>query len=534
MRTSGILLPAASLPGNYGIGGFSEEAFCFADFLAEAGQSWWQILPLGPTGYGDSPYQSFSTFAGNPYYISLDGLVKEGLLTAAEAAEADCGQYPDQVDYERIWKTRFTALRRAYARFVPDEAYAAFCRDNRDWLEDYCLYCVIKEMQDHTGWLDWPAELRDRDPAALKKIRDSREEELSFWRFQQFVFRKQWDKLKAYVNKKGICVIGDVPIYVAMDSADAWASPELFQFDENHKPEGVAGCPPDAFSPTGQLWGNPLYRWDYHRKTGYSWWLSRMRHAFRIYDKVRIDHFRGFEAYYSIPYGDPTAEFGHWEKGPGADFFHTLEEHMGRPDLIAEDLGFLTEEVHELLRETGYPGMKVLQFAFGSGPSNAYLPHNYTRNCVVYTGTHDNETTLGWYMNAPEWLQEEVKQYTGLTIGADLCPDSRRASSDGTDSMSGKSEPCPKPDSGIGTNEASRRAESRAAVRALISQALGSVADLAVIPMQDYLELGNEARINFPSTLGENWKWRLLPGQCTPELARHIRHLTEVYGRMQK
>ena len=493
MRTSGILLPAASLPGNYGIGGFSEEAFRFIDFLAEAGQTWWQVLPMGPTGYGDSPYQSFSTFAGNPYFISLDELVKEGLLTAAEAAAADCGQDPAQVDYERVWKTRFPVLRQAYARFVPDEAYEAFCQDNRDWLEDYCLYSVIKETQDHAGWLDWPEELRDRDAAALDRIRKSRGEELDFWRFLQYTFSKQWDRLKAYAHKKGISVIGDVPIYVAMDSADAWASPELFQFDENRRPAGVAGCPPDAFSPTGQLWGNPLYRWDCHRRTEYSWWLSRMRHAFRIYDKVRVDHFRGFEAYYSIPYGDPTAEFGHWEKGPGADFFRVLDGRMGRPDLIAEDLGFLTEEVHELLRETGYPGMKVLQFAFGSGPSSAYLPHNYTRNCVVYTGTHDNETTVGWYRNAALHIQEQVKQYTGM---------------------------------------AASQEEAVEAVRALIRQAMGSVADLAVIPMQDYLELGNEARINFPSTLGGNWQWRLLPGQCTAELARHIRNLTEIYGRL--
>ena len=502
MRTSGILLPVSSLPGNYGIGGFSEEAYRFVDFLSGAGQSWWQILPLGPTGYGDSPYQSFSTFAGNPYYISLDDLVRDGLLTEEEAAGADCGQDPARVNYEQIWKTRFPVLRLAYVRFRPDEDFRRFCSENRYWLEDYCLYSVIKSLQGQTGWTEWPDELRSRRAQALDRIRADHAEELGFWRFMQYVFWKQWSALKEYAHQKGVRIIGDVPIYVAMDSADAWASPELFQFDRNLRPAGVAGCPPDAFSATGQLWGNPLYRWEEHARSGYSWWLSRMRHAFRLYDKVRIDHFRGFESYYSIPWGDPTAEFGHWEKGPGAAFFRMLDETMGKPDLIAEDLGFLTEEVHAMLRETGYPGMKVLQFAFGSGPENAYLPHNHTRNCVVYTGTHDNETTLGWYHDTDSRIRKEIKAYTG--IDEDF---PEKSGQDG-------------------------RREALAALHALIRQALGSVADLAVIPMQDYLELGNEARINFPSTLGKNWEWRMTPGQYTAELAARIRSLCSLYGRL--
>ena len=540
MRTSGILLPISSLPGNYGIGGFSKEAYDFVDFLVEAGQSWWQILPLGPTGYGDSPYQSFSTFAGNPYYIALEDLIQEGLLTEEEAAAADCGQYPAWVDYERIWKTRFPVLRKACARFVPDEAYDRFCRENAAWLEDYCLYSVIKERQGQTGWLDWPAELRSRDREALEKICREEAEELGFWHFMQYYFWKQWTALKEYAHEKGVRIIGDVPIYVAMDSADAWASPELFQFDENLRPCGLAGCPPDAFAVTGQLWGNPLYRWEQHAQTGYSWWHSRMRHAFRLYDKVRIDHFRGFESYYSIPYGDPTAEFGHWEKGPGAAFFHELDEKMGKQDLIAEDLGFLTEEVHAMLRECGYPGMRVLQFAFGSGPDNEYLPHNHIRNCVVYTGTHDNETTLGWYRSTDERIRTEVKAYTG--IGDDWTdPCGRETDIPGNPTGVEEAE-------AAGNTTAAEEAEAAenplvaertmpeedlAALHALIRQALGSVADLAVIPMQDYLELGNEARINFPSTLGENWKWRMLPGQCTPGLAAHIRKLSGVYGRLR-
>ena len=537
MRTSGILLPVSSLPGNYGIGGFSKEAYAFADYLSEAGQSWWQILPLGPTGYGDSPYQSFSTFAGNPYYIALDDLVKEGLLTEKETAEADCGQYPAWVDYERIWKTRFAVLRRAYARFTPDDEYESFCRENGDWLEDYCLYSVIKELQEQAGWTKWPDKLRGREARALDRIRAEHAEEIGFWRFLQFEFWKQWSALKEYAHSKGIRIIGDVPIYVAMDSADAWASPELFQFDENLRPAGVAGCPPDAFAATGQLWGNPLYRWEEHARTGYSWWLSRMRHAFRLYDKVRIDHFRGFESYYSIPWGDPTAEFGHWEKGPGAAFFHMLDEQMGKPDLIAEDLGFLTEEVHAMLRETGYPGMRVLQFAFGSGPENAYLPHNHTRNCVVYTGTHDNETTLGWYRSTDAWIRREIREYTG--IGDDF-PENGRPDGcrEGTvpDGCGEETIPdeCGEGTAPDGCGEGTvPDGEAIAALHALIRQALGSVADLAVIPMQDYLELGSEARINFPSTLGENWKWRMLPGQYTTELAAHIRSLCGVYGRLR-
>lgn len=510
MRTSGILLPAASLPGNYGIGGFSKEAFAFVDFLADAGQSWWQVLPLGPTGYGDSPYQSFSTYAGNPYLISLDLLAEKGLLTEAELREADCGQDPDRIDYGRIWETRFKALRKAFSRFVPDQAYERFCRENEDWLENYCLYSTIKASQDHAGWLDWPEALRDRDPAALAEVSREKEEELRFWRFLQYAFRTQWDRLKAYAHKKGVRIIGDVPIYVAMDSADAWASPELFQFDEDHRPVGVAGCPPDAYALTGQLWGNPLYCWDYHKKSGYSWWVRRMRHAFQIYDKVRIDHFRGFESYYSIPYGDSTAEFGHWEKGPGAGLFRALDSQLGKQDLIAEDLGFLTEEVHELLRETGYPGMKVIQFGFGSGSENQYLPYNYTPNCAAYTGTHDNQTTLGWYLGESRAVQEEILRYTGAADGL------------------------ARPETASGKNPGKTEAlteEARLALRGLIRAVLGSVADLAVIPMQDYLELDDSARINTPSTLGENWKWRLLPGQCTEELAGHIRQLTETFGR---
>ena len=495
MRSSGILLPVSSLPTKYGIGGFSQEAYDFVDMLAEAGQKNWQILPLGPTGYGDSPYQSVSTFAGNPYFIALDTLVEEGLLTEEECFEADCGQYPAYVDYERVYLTRFIVLRKAFDRFMEnegdrDELYLRFLKENNDWLENYCLYTAIKDNMDGKSWQEWPEELRMRDPETMKEQKEKLADAMSFRRFLQFEFWKQWHELKLYANGKGIRIIGDLPIYVAMDSADAWADPELFKFDEDGTPSGVAGCPPDAFAVTGQLWGNPLYDWDYHKKTGYKWWIRRMSHCFYLYDVVRIDHFRGFDEYYNIPYGDPTAEFGKWEPGPGLELFAVLKEHFGEMNLIAEDLGFLTDSVREMLRGAGYPGMKVLEFAFGYDPSNEYLPHHYTSNSVVYTGTHDNETFAGWCANQDESMKSFIQRYMGKE-GAD-------------------------------------DAEMR---WSFIRLALSSVSDLAVIPMQDYLGLGNEARINEPSTLGNNWKWRLCEGQFTKELAGRIREMTELYSR---
>lgn len=493
MRASGVLLPISSLPSNYGIGCFSKEAYAFVDQLIEAGQKYWQILPLGPTGYGDSPYQSFSTFAGNPYFIDLEVFVREGLLREEECSSCDWGGSESYVDYEKMYESRFQVLRKAFARWdaQKDPEFGTFVRENGYWLEDYCLYMAIKNDLGNIGWTEWPKELKNRHPGALQEARERLGEELQFYRFQQHWFYKQWCWLKTYANNNGVKIVGDVPIYVAFDSADAWANPLLFQFDEENQPLAVAGCPPDGFSATGQLWGNPLYSWEYHRNTEYSWWIQRMAHCMETYDVVRIDHFRGFDEYYSIPYGDETAEYGHWEKGPGLELFRVLKEKLPNLEVIAEDLGFLTETVLEMVQETGFPGMKVLQFAFGEDENNAYLPHKYERNCIVYTGTHDNETTKGWLENLSEKELEFVRAYMDCEdMPANTC------------------------------------------VWAMIRAAVASVADLAVIPIQDYLCLGNEARMNMPSTLGDNWKWRLTKNQITPELLKKIRKMTKLYGRI--
>ena len=494
-RASGILLPVSSLPSKYGIGGFSKEAFRFIDLLEKSGQSCWQILPLGPTGYGDSPYQSFSTFAGNPYFISPETLTEEGLLTEEECGEADASdpEAPSYADYGRLYETRFVLLGKAFRRFekkaVPED-YGDFLEENKGWLHDYALFMAIKSACGNHQWSLWPEELRCRKPEALKKFAEEHAEDIRFIYFQQYEFFAQWRRLKDYAHQHGVRIIGDIPIYVAMDSADTWSDPSLFQFDEHLTPLGVAGCPPDAFTADGQLWGNPLYDWEYHKKTGYSWWVKRMTHCRELYDMIRIDHFRGFEAYYSVPYGEKTARNGRWVKGPGMDLFRVLKKAVGQAGVIAEDLGVITDGVKELIRETGYPGMKVLQFAFGSGPDNSFLPWKYPANCVVYTGTHDNDTTVGWYRSANAGEKRFFRQYVGR-----------------------------------------QRMTDKEACREMVRLALASPADLAVIPMQDWLELGNSARINLPATVGTNWKWRMLPGQAGPELKAEILEMTQVYGR---
>ena len=495
MRASGILLPVSSLPSRFGIGCFSAEAYEFVDQLVRAGQRYWQILPLGPTGYGDSPYQSFSTFAGNPYFIDLEAFVKAGYLEESECEACDWGSNESYVDYEKIYKSRFVLLRKAFEKSncEADAEYQKFVKENEAWLEDYSLYMAVKDSLGGISWIEWPAELKNRDQAALEEIGKKLSREVAFYRFQQFWFFKQWTELKAYANDKGVEIIGDVPIYVAFDSADAWAQPELFQFNEENLPVGVAGCPPDAFSATGQLWGNPLYDWEYHKKTGYAWWTLRMANCMKLYDVVRIDHFRGFDEYYSIPYGDKTAEFGHWEKGPGIELFQTLEKKLGKLNVIAEDLGLLTDSVIELVEESGFPGMKVLQFAFDENEDSQYLPHRYERNCIVYTGTHDNETTRGWFRNLSQHDRNFAKAYVGCE----------------------------------GRHET-------AAVWSMIRAAMASVADRCVVPVQDYLCLGNEARINEPSTLGDNWKWRIKKGQLTDKTIEKIYKMTKIYGRIVK
>lgn len=491
MRKGGILLPVSSIPSKYGIGTFSKQAYEFVDFLENAGQSFWQILPLGPTGYGDSPYQSFSTFAGNPYYIDLEELIKKGWLTEEECEAYDFGGNDRYVDYEKIYRSRFKILKTAYQRskIGDNKEFQKFKAGNAMWLEDYALYMAVKNSFGGASWIEWDEEIKLRRPEAMKAYKEKFAEEIEFYQFQQFLFAAQWFALKAYANKKKISIIGDIPIYVAFDSADTWANPELFQLDGTCTPVGVAGCPPDSFSATGQLWGNPLYRWDYHKETGYEWWMRRIDYCYRLYDTVRIDHFRGFDEYYFIPYGDTTAEFGHWEKGPGYDIFKVMKEKIGKKPVIAEDLGFLTPSVIKLVQRTGYPGMKILQFAFDSREESDYLPHNYSNNSVVYTGTHDNDTTMGWYRLLNRQDKGFAKRYLNIKTTKDIHWEFIRA-------------------------------------------ALSSVADTAIIPIQDYLGLGTEARINTPSTLGENWKWRLKEGQLDAGLAERIRKMTKLYGRI--
>ncbi len=493
MRTGGILLPVSSIPSRYGIGTFSREAYEFVDFLEKAGQTYWQILPLGPTGYGDSPYQSFSTFAGNPYYIDLEQLTEEGLLRRADCEKCDFGDNEAYVDYEKIYLSRFKLLYKAFknSNIEKNEEFHQFAADNADWLPDYALYMAIKDSLKGISWSEWDEDIKTRKSAALKKYRKELKEQILFYEFQQFLFQRQWMKLKKYANQKGIRIIGDIPIYVAFDSADTWSNPGLFQLDNSCTPTAVAGCPPDAFSATGQLWGNPLYRWDYHKETGYEWWMKRIAHCYELYDVVRIDHFRGFDEYYAIPYGNVTAEHGKWEKGPGYDLFKVMKEKLGDKAVIAEDLGFLTPSVIKLVKKTGYPGMKILQFAFDSREESDYLPHNYVRNSVVYTGTHDNDTTLGWLNAMNRKDRSFARRYLGIRSNRDVQWEFIRA-------------------------------------------ALSSVSDTAIIPMQDYLGLGSEARINTPSTLGDNWKWRMTQGQLTDELAEKIYKMSKMYGRVRR
>ena len=496
MRKAGILLPIFSLPGKYGIGCFSEMTYKFIDFLKEAGQKYWQILPLGPTGYGDSPYQTFCSFAGNPYFISLEQLIKEKLLTKKEVEDVygkGNASENEKVDYEFLYNTRFALLKKAYEKAkktgkLEDKVYKKFIKENEYWINDYGLFMAIKNEMNGSCFTQWPKDLRVRNEKALAEAEKRLENEKNFYIFIQCKFYEEWDLVKDYANENGIEIIGDLPIYVAPDSADVWAHPELFQLDKNAIPKRVAGCPPDGFTPLGQLWGNPLYDWDYHEKTDYDWWTRRLDKCRTLYDIVRIDHFRAFDEYYFIPYGDPTAEFGHWEKGPGVDLFRKMEEELGDKPLIAEDLGFLTDSVFELMRACGYPGMKVLQFAFDSKEDNDYLPHNYTRNCVVYTGTHDNDTVVGWYPTLSRADRKFVKEYLGIKNTKNLHWD-------------------------------------------MIRTAWASVADTAIVPMQDLLGLDQSARMNIPSTMGINWMWRLKEGQYTDELADKLLRLTEIYGR---
>lgn len=496
-RSSGILLHISSLPSKYGIGCFSQAAYNFVDWLSEAGQSYWQILPLGPTSYGDSPYQSFSSFAGNPYFISLETFIDIGILTKEECDEIDFGEIENSINYSSLYKNRYTLLYKAYKRsnISMDPKFQSFIIENNYWLDDYALFMAMKNKFNGSQWTEWDEDIKLRKSEAITRYSEELREEIEFQKFIQYHFYLQWSALKNYANSKGIKIIGDIPIYVAFDSADAWANPQLFQFNEDNVPIAVAGCPPDGFSATGQLWGNPLYKWEYHKQTNYKWWISRLSHCFTLYDVLRIDHFRGFDEYYSIPYGAENAMNGHWKKGPGIDIFIKIKEILGEKEFIAEDLGYMTDSVRKLVKDSGFPNMKVLEFAFDSrdtGCRNDYLPHNYNQNCIAYTGTHDNQTIKSWFNTISKEEQNMAREY--------LC------------------------DFNTPTNEL---------YKSFISLIMRSNAKLCVIPMQDYLGYDDSCRMNEPSTLGKNWKWRLKNKDLTDNLKQYIYRISELYGRLK-
>jgi 4-alpha-glucanotransferase len=491
-RAAGILLAVSSLPSPYGIGTFGEAAREWMRFLKSSGQKYWQILPLGPTGWGDSPYQSFSAFAISPYYIDLGTLIEQGLLTLNETDGIRWYKKADAVDYATQYRRREPLLRLAAERFKTMQdtaAFDSFCSQNQFWLEDYSLFMALKKKHRGRPWLDWGEQLKLHNKAAIQKVKKALAEDIYYYSLVQYIAYTQWQGIRDYAQSLGLAIIGDMPIYVAADSADAWANSELFLLDEVRRPIRVAGCPPDPFSAGGQLWGNPLYRWDQMAKTGFAWWIARLRFSFSLYDIVRIDHFRGFESFFSIDAHAKDASGGEWVKGPGLAFIETLQRELPGASIIAEDLGYLTPEVKALLKASGFPGMKILQFAFDSRESSDYVPHTFERNCVVYTGTHDNSTSLGWFKAAfPDDIQLAL-DYFGIKNG-------------------------------------------REGNWAFIRSALASVAATAIIPMQDYLGLDDRTRMNIPSTLGGgNWRWRMLPGAASPQLAEKIRQLTHIYGR---
>ncbi len=496
MRESGILFPIFSLPSPFGIGCLSKEAYDFVDFLYKAGQGYWQILPVGPTGFGNSPYQPFSAFAGNPYFISLADLVDEGLLNLDEVNGFRFGDNPEKVDYGALYETRAKVLKLAFERFVEKkeetEAFAAYRKKEAFWLDDYALYMTIKDLFEGKSWLDWDDEYRLRDKATLEKVKKENAVAIDFYCFRQYVFDKQWRKLHAYAKEKNVKIIGDLPLYVSMDSADAWAHPEAFAMDKDCKPLMITGCPPDAFSPTGQLWGNPAYEWEAVKKDYYAWWVERIRRNYEWYDVIRLDHFHGFCEYYGIAYGSETAENGKIYPGPGMDLFEALEKKLGKLRMIAEDLGNNTPENEKLLADSGFPGMKVLQYGFTSWDS-IYLNHRHINNCVVYTGTHDNPPTRAWL----EMINEGELNFTRRYVN-------------------------------------SIHTDYGALVWDIIREAYHSVADLCIIPLSDYLCRGAEARLNTPGTGAGNWEWRLLPNTISDALAVSIHALADTYSRIPK
>ena len=493
-RSSGILLHPTSLPGKYGIGSLGKEAYKFVDFLKKANQKLWQIFPLGPTGYGDSPYQCFSTFAGNPYLIDFDLLIEQNLLTEEDLKDVNFGENEEYIDYGAIYNQKYPLLRKAYENFKANgnkelkEKLETFKAENSSWLDDYSLYISLKNHFNGLPWNEWEDDIRTRKEAAINKYKAELADEIEYNNFIQFLFFTQWNNVKKYANDNGIKIIGDIPIFVAVDSSDAWANPEIFLFDPELKPVKVAGVPPDYFSATGQLWGNPLYDWDRLKELNYKWWVDRVKANLSTCDIIRIDHFRGFDEYWAVPYGDKTAENGTWCPGPRTDLFNAIKNELGELPIIAEDLGTMTQGVIDLREATGFPGMKILGFAFDSKEENDYLPHTYTKNCVVYTGTHDNDTLIGWFTKANEDDKQFARNYLNSRSDNEIHWDAIRG-------------------------------------------AWSSVANMAIAPIQDFLGLGSEARINTPGLASGNWQWRLKEGVLTDELAERIAKLTKVYSR---
>ena len=493
-RSCGILMPISSLPSPYGIGTLGKEAHDFVDFLSKTKQGWWQMLPVGPTSYGDSPYQSFSAYAGNPYFVDLTTLCEEGLLTQAELESVDWGSDPAKVDYGKIYLNRFELLRKATDRGWEKDAAAvkSFEQENAGWLPDYVLFMALKRHFGMRAWTEWEDEdIRLHKEEAVERYRKELADDVQLFTYIQFLFFKQWNVLRNYAHEQGIGIIGDMPIYVAMDSADVWADPRSFQLDERNVPVEVSGVPPDYFSEDGQLWGNPLYDWDAMKRDGYGWWIRRIEGASRLYDVLRIDHFRGLESYWAVPYGETTAKNGRWVKGPGMDLVGVLTSWFPNIRFIAEDLGYMTPEVKQLLQDSGLPGMKVLEFAFDSREPSNYLPHTYAPNCVCYAGTHDNNTIMGWKDDADKADIAMATRYLGLN-------------------------------------------ETEGFHWGILRGGMSSVADLFVVQMQDYLGLGAEARMNTPGTLGGNWQWRLQKGQIDEALIERIAETARIYGRSDR
>ncbi len=488
-RASGILMHISSLPSAYGIGDFGAASYQFVDFLKETKTKYWQVLPMGITSYGDSPYQSFSAFAGNPYFIDLQQFIDHGWLSEADVAKTDLGDDPGEVDYAALYYNKYPLLRQAFQNAFPEikDALHTYLKEE-SWLHDFALFMAIKDFHDGRSWQEWAETYKRRDQKTLDAFEEDHHEDIMFWVFTQYYFKTQWDALKQYANNDGIQIIGDIPIYVAIDSADVWANPEFYKLDENLAPTVVAGVPPDLMSEFGQLWGNPIYDWDAHEADDFKWWIKRIEESFRLYDSVRIDHFRGFEAYWEVPFGSETAVGGEWVKGPGVRLFHAINAALGEQDILAEDLGFITTEVHKMIEETGYPGMNIVQFGFG-GDNAEFAPHNHQYNSIAYTSNHDTMTMEGWLFQANTEELRRAKDYLNLTH---------------------------------------QEGYTNGFIRATYS----SHAYLAIVPMQDWMVLNNTARMNEPSTLGGNWVWRVTDGYLTDELKEKITNMNQIFGRI--